>query len=69
MCGTPDGRSPYRVPLPDARGPRDGPRTATGEMPAGAIGGSPIALPPGVGLTLTVPIGKGKAKVAGNGAR
>lgn len=66
VCGTINGRSPYRVPLPDERAPRDGPRTATGEMPRAGAGGSPVALSPGVGLTLTVPLGKAPPKITGN---
>jgi hypothetical protein len=33
VCGSGRGGSTERVPLPDERGPRDHPRTATGEMP------------------------------------
>lgn len=66
VCGRADGTSPYRMPLADERGPRDGPKTATGELPAGGAGGSPMQRPPGVGLTLTLKRGQG-AKVAGNG--
>lgn len=35
VCGSGRGGSTERVPLPDERGPRDGPRTAVGEMPKG----------------------------------
>jgi hypothetical protein len=38
ICGNGRGGSANRLPLPDERGPRDGPRTATGEIP-GAAGG------------------------------
>ncbi|WP_116091209.1 hypothetical protein [Sphingomonas crusticola] len=38
VCGNGRGGSANRLPLPDERGPRAGPRTATGEIP-GASGG------------------------------
>lgn len=37
ICGSGRGGSADRLPLPDERGPRDGPRTATGEIPS-AVG-------------------------------
>jgi hypothetical protein len=69
VCGS-QRRSPYRLPLPDARPPLRAP----GEVPRGNIGGSPARIPPGFGLTLTVPIGKApgpgapaKATIQGTG--
>jgi hypothetical protein len=37
ICGSGRGGSADRLPLPDERGPRNGPRTATGEIPS-AVG-------------------------------
>ena len=38
ICGNGRGGSADRLPLPDERGPRDGPRTATGDIPSGVEG-------------------------------
>ena len=59
VCGTPGALSPDRIPLPDERGPRASPRTATGELPstAGGVGGSPAMQNPGTGVTLTMGLG------------
>lgn len=65
VCGV-EGRagSPDRLPLPNERGARDWAKLEIGEPPHMGVGGSPVAMPPGVGLTLTVK--GGKTKVTGN---
>lgn len=60
VCGRDDQRSVYRLPLPDERAPR----TVIGEARKVSIGDSPARVPPGVGLTLTVPIGKAPGQAA-----
>jgi hypothetical protein len=62
------GGSPERLPLPAERGPRDWARREIGEPPrAGGVGGSPVALATGTGLTLTLK--GGKTTLKGNGAK
>lgn len=67
VCGVEGrGNSPDRLPLPDERGARDWARLEIGEPPRAGAGGSPVAMPAGVGLTLTVK--GGRTKVTGNKA-
>ena len=61
VCG---GRSPYRIPLPDERGPREHPRLPTGEIPSAAGGSPPVPGARGAGIAFTIPIGR-PAKVTG----
>ena len=58
-----------RLPLPEERSARDTPRTAIGEPPRAAPAGLAQIRPAGTGLTLTLPLGGGKASVKGNGSK